>query len=172
MEIGSVAIGDARDICVATKWRLWRHLVAAFLLYVGIGVLPDVVPTATPLCWPNTRKVILLVKGKQIESWFIKLLINDYEIIIKKFWLNNYLNNQPWNYILVGLVEISPCNLVFRALDVNVNVHASAYLLWSDSGLLSWAVDGHHWNLKNTANFFSILLTMTEDLLCWKRDRQ
>ena len=116
MEIGSVAIGDARDICVATKWRLWRHLVAAFLLYVGIGVLPDVVPTATPLCWPNTRKVILLVKGKQIESWFIKLLINDYEIIIKKFWLNNYLNNQPWNYILVGLVEISPCNLVFRAL--------------------------------------------------------
>ncbi|KAF0303164.1 hypothetical protein FJT64_024874 [Amphibalanus amphitrite] len=26
MEIGSVAIGDARDICVATKWRLWRHL--------------------------------------------------------------------------------------------------------------------------------------------------
>ena len=50
MEIGSVAIGDARDICVATKWRLWRHLVAAFLLYVGIGVLPDVVPTATPLC--------------------------------------------------------------------------------------------------------------------------
>ena len=116
MEIGSVAIGDARDICVATKWRLWRHLVAAFLLYVGIGVLPDVVPTATPLCWPNTRKVILLVKGKQIESWFIKLHINDYEIIIKTFWLNNYLNNQPWNYILVGLVEISPCNLVFRAL--------------------------------------------------------
>ncbi|KAF0301701.1 hypothetical protein FJT64_026074 [Amphibalanus amphitrite] len=26
MEIGSVAIGDAPDICVATKWRLWRHL--------------------------------------------------------------------------------------------------------------------------------------------------
>ncbi|KAF0311019.1 hypothetical protein FJT64_018136 [Amphibalanus amphitrite] len=36
MEIGSVAIGDARDICVATKWRLWRHLVAAFLLKVDV----------------------------------------------------------------------------------------------------------------------------------------